>query len=534
MLKKVVFLGIVLLVLAIPTYAVNVKEVSTKCVWKPELLMDECETILEYSDINPIEQNALSMIKTDFVPYMRQKEGDKAITFQSYIETKPNTVVIKGFVPRGTQNYWGIEGIWNSSWWNSSYPYCIDLTIVHPQANYVLAYNMSYNGNMSYGNFSGIHFVNTACNNSGTELDFFMPPIEMVEDTWARFDILLDSNVTETISYYFGNDSDTEDHSDLEAVWENPIMYTTSDENTGTSLKDQSYINGYGNGTIDGAEWIFGRKFYSLNYSRANTDFTNFGDVNDITTGMTAEAWVYPMSYSGTNEYHVIAKWSSGSSGEYQLGLYGNGSALGNIKLSGGWCAGLRSTQTVPTEQWSLITLRWDGDSGFIYVNGELGDTMVCSGTVSANTDPLYQGAGLVTTHNFDGLIDEAKIWNYSLTNESILSHYSDYEPEGVEGGFYNYSGNETEYPDLEDAYMLNETWRRCLDNNTEQYHVAHWNSGAFAYYNDTYTFCPNECNDYNPDFIFGTLCNPDNLTQYVYLILIVLAIYLIYKKVLK
>ena len=79
------------------------------------------------------------------------------------------------------------------------------------------------------------------------------------------------------------------------------------------------------------------------------------------------------------------------------------------------------------TNTWYHVVGTYDLDVGKIYVNGRLGGaTSSPSGAIDASTN-IRIGAASDNgdNKNFDGLIDEVKIFNYALTPNQIQAEYN-------------------------------------------------------------------------------------------------------------
>jgi hypothetical protein len=64
----------------------------------------------------------------------------------------------------------------------------------------------------------------------------------------------------------------------------------------------------------------------------------------------------------------------------------------------------------------------------YLYKNGKEVDyasQVAMTGNKRDGTLPLYIGVGYSKTREFNGLIDEVKIWNYALTAEQVRVEYA-------------------------------------------------------------------------------------------------------------
>jgi len=72
--------------------------------------------------------------------------------------------------------------------------------------------------------------------------------------------------------------------------------------------------------------------------------------------------------------------------------------------------------------QWYTIVFTYDGDTSRFYVNGQLQQANPSIQTLGSNTDPLYIGMDETpsTSYNFNGVIDEIRIYNRALDAKEV------------------------------------------------------------------------------------------------------------------
>lgn len=497
-------LPLIFIIWATPTYAKETIDLQdyTDCD-----MFGNCITEVDINelDLSKDGKDLLKSIKKD-TPYDLNSSLDM-VNFD--ISVKEEKLIIKGKVRGNT--YWLADfgSVMLDPWWNTSYPYCLELAVEDGVANYRAFLNLSYKGNMTNGNFSGLWFVNATCNETGSVMPHFLR--DYVNGSWGTFDLVLDG--TQNISVYYGNESDIVNHSSLADVWYNPLLYTPHDENTGASLLDHSVYSGFTHGTIDGAEWGSGFHAYSLLYDRGDTDWTAFGDTNDVGE-ISLLAWVYPTEYTGSNEYHILSKTTSGAVGSWVFGIYGNGSLRFDIRQVGGFCGAIYGGTPVPLEEWSLVGATYE-DNGemYVYLDGSIDGSGSCSlgaGSIDGSSSTLYEGALATTTHNFAGGIDEVKLWNYTWNYTAFGWLYTDPEPNIVEGNEWEYvpEGGEPE-PEENETFVnaTNTSYVICYDNMTLYEHDYFFNMNGTPFLNETYYHCVNGCDNITfsceyPDYV--------------------------------
>lgn len=210
------------------------------------------------------------------------------------------------------------------------------------------------------------------------------------------------------------------------------VSYWKFDEGYGNTVNDLGF--GGNNGTITGASWTNSGKFGKT------LSFDGSGDKVTIpsSTGLdyqdsdqfTVSTWLNWRSITGaTNNRQYIWENRSGSQAYYLMIIDNASAASPGIKAVGQGVSGeIGVTASLPNfNEWLHLAGVFDKTNGFvkIYVNGVLQDTT--TGTFSSNTssgDKLigtYFGAG----YDFDGLIDEFKVYNYALTEDEVKTDYN-------------------------------------------------------------------------------------------------------------
>ena len=92
----------------------------------------------------------------------------------------------------------------------------------------------------------------------------------------------------------------------------------------------------------------------------------------------------------------------------------------------------LRGTRNVNDDNWHHVVGVYDGTTMYLYIDGGLGSSIRAVGTVDVNSQPLYIGAnsGYSGGREWNGLIDDVRIYNYALTEAEIMALYAGKESE--------------------------------------------------------------------------------------------------------
>ncbi|MFH1657468.1 MAG: LamG-like jellyroll fold domain-containing protein [bacterium] len=156
-----------------------------------------------------------------------------------------------------------------------------------------------------------------------------------------------------------------------------------------------------------------------------STDYVSVPDSNslDLTTAGTIEVWAKKDTQKNYQMY--VTKGIASANTGYQLMDYGS---TGRIVLRWGSDGNnIITDEVVPTGVWYHIVGTYDGSNLMIYLNGSLAKKVPYTTDAVANTDPLMIGRrSTATSYFFDGILDEVRIYNESLTLSEIQQLYAE------------------------------------------------------------------------------------------------------------
>lgn len=150
------------------------------------------------------------------------------------------------------------------------------------------------------------------------------------------------------------------------------------------------------------------------------------GELSVATAG-TISVWIYPRTISGGAKFIVGThpNQSGDDLGGYQLNI---GNQIGQIcfrpRATTSTCS---SSSAVPANQWTHMVAVVDATSKHIYING-VEDTSSGGGVTvmpGATNYDFYIGNGSALTNDFDGKIDEVRVYSSTLSETEIAELYA-------------------------------------------------------------------------------------------------------------
>jgi len=212
----------------------------------------------------------------------------------------------------------------------------------------------------------------------------------------------------------------------LQAQEQGLVMYLAFDEGTGDVTSDAS---GNGNdGKINGAKWVDGKYGKALEFNGTDSFVeVEYNEMFNITDAVSLSAWVKPaVSPFAGEQWRGIINGQKSTHGPYLLQMSASNGEIG-AWLGATWVWQVTTASLDTDNFWHLVGT-FESDVGFKnYVNGELDSENPTQGTIIENVDE-----GVVIGHNysfanrwFEGIIDEAVIYNKALTEDEVKALYN-------------------------------------------------------------------------------------------------------------
>ncbi|MGM5480079.1 MAG: DUF2341 domain-containing protein [Nanobdellota archaeon] len=291
-------------------------------------------------------------------------------------------------------------------------------------------YNVTFHCNDTAGN-SNEKTISYVIDTIKPSLDF-IPPTKTdgatISENRTTFNLSI-HDATTTSSYIDFNN-------ELVGYWNFETMIDS------TTVKDSS---SYGfNGTLQNTVQLDTNKNIRGRYATFNGIDQDIKiphqDELDITGNVSVEAWVKEGNQSnswanivnrnGNDGYRIQhnqenTEFEFGAGGDYVSGALGEGILQG---------------------KWYHVVGTYDGQTLRLYVNGELVSSKSETGPTQSSTADLYIGSYQGLSRQFNGSIDEVKIWNTTLTPEQINASYQSkatvaLNKSDLQDGTYEYDG---------------------------------------------------------------------------------------------
>lgn len=156
-------------------------------------------------------------------------------------------------------------------------------------------------------------------------------------------------------------------------------------------------------------------------------DYAEVADNNllDLTQSLTVMTWIRPNSLPSSGLMTILSKDEN-----YKFHITSAGRINWWWNNSSGATRQFDSTVAISANVWTHVAIVYEAGSQRIVINGVERGTRNYNETLIANSNPLHFGGDqLFAGREFDGLIDEIKIYNRALSTEEINGYYINPDP---------------------------------------------------------------------------------------------------------
>jgi hypothetical protein len=166
----------------------------------------------------------------------------------------------------------------------------------------------------------------------------------------------------------------------------------------------------------------------SMIFDGVNDYFNISSFINKPTSQITCDAWIYPTKPTITGTIRGAAVSATNS---MYLGIID--STDGGNTFSLHWANQTSNNRlynwngNIPNNAWTYITGTYDGSTSRAYVNGVQVDSWSQTGTIPDSTYVIGTYGPTLTdgTHNFNGRIAVARVYNRGLTASEVLQNFN-------------------------------------------------------------------------------------------------------------
>ena len=197
-----------------------------------------------------------------------------------------------------------------------------------------------------------------------------------------------------------------------------PVAAWSFDDGAGSAVR--ASVGGL-DGVITGATWTTaGRNGGALVFNGVDNLVTVPADpALSLSTGMTVEAWVYPMATASPRN---IAMKEGLTDLSYALYASDATSRPKSIINTGSGDLGTAGTAQLPANVWSHLATTFDGSTHRLFVNGVLVASVSAAGTLVQTSGPFRIGGNSLLGEWFSGAIDDMRVYDRALSTTELQS----------------------------------------------------------------------------------------------------------------
>jgi hypothetical protein len=149
----------------------------------------------------------------------------------------------------------------------------------------------------------------------------------------------------------------------------------------------------------------------------------------NIITSLSISCWIYPHSTENYSAWVAKAN-NNGTSSQWRFGFGNSGTELWGLTVwNSNWFEYNTNKKSIQLNSWSHVILIADQEQhiAYLYLNGELIDSIKDIKEFNGSANPLFIGHQKDDDVYFDGLIDEVRIYNRTLTTDEVKELYKQF-----------------------------------------------------------------------------------------------------------
>ena len=206
-------------------------------------------------------------------------------------------------------------------------------------------------------------------------------------------------------------------------------------DDAGGQATDSSGLGNTGT-LVNSPTWTTGKVGGGLSFNGSNDRVSIPTSSSLNLTVFTVMLWVYPKATNTNFQPLVVKEASDGTARNYGLFIAPNTMKL-HFSFQAGDCTTWRSytgSLWMGTSAWNHVAMTYDGSNFKLYRNGTLDTNASLSSTVCLSNNPVKLGKELSTYGDFNGTMDEVRIYNRALSSTEVTEQSNLIYRDGVRG----------------------------------------------------------------------------------------------------
>lgn len=182
-------------------------------------------------------------------------------------------------------------------------------------------------------------------------------------------------------------------------------------------------------GTVTGTT-IAGTGYTNTFTFASATDNFNFSDLSSLkfTNNLTISSWIYPNTYGGGSSGRIFDKFKTTFPQSGYAMWIDNNLGTNAIAFGTGYAVSTsvaRINNAITLGVWQHVSVTFSGSACTFYVNGSSVGTVTGITAPTSGTNAAIIGNNTGNTNNFDGKIDNLRIFSRALISSEILQFYN-------------------------------------------------------------------------------------------------------------
>jgi hypothetical protein len=201
------------------------------------------------------------------------------------------------------------------------------------------------------------------------------------------------------------------------------VGYWSFDEGSGTDFYDANNAN---NGTLyNDVSWSDGKNGSAISFDGVDDvgRVENSANLNP-TAALSYEYWINPNAGYGPGDYATPFH-KGGNNQWYSRINVAAGTITSVMIISWPDYTEITSPSPLPVGEWTHVTATYNGSVHKLYIDGAEVNSIPMSGSLGTTASPLDLGSSAGTSWQYNGLLDEVRIYNRALSAAEVRYHYN-------------------------------------------------------------------------------------------------------------